>query len=90
MKKELEANKDALEELDLVLDDDVVVPCRYGDIFISSSIEKVKERCQAGIDATEREIQELATELEAGKVELANLKGQLYNKFGDAIRLDYD
>ena len=64
--------------------------CRYGDIFISSSIETVKERCQAEIDAKELEIQKLTNEIEIGKIELTNLKGQLYNKFGDAIRLDYD
>ena len=50
----------------------------------------MKERCQSEIDAKEGQIQELAEKIERGKVELASLKSQLYNKFGDAIRLDYD
>ena len=50
----------------------------------------MKERCQAEIDVKEAEIQELAEEIEGSKVELASLKSQLYSKFGDAIRLDYD
>ena len=44
------------------------------DIFISSSIETVKERCQSEIDAKEGQIQELVEEIERGKVELASLK----------------
>ena len=55
-----------------------------------SPIDKVKERCEQEIEANEAQIQELAGEIEDGKEELKNLKSQLYNKFGDAIRLDYD
>lgn len=86
----MEANKDALEELELVLEEEELVPCRHGDIFIMSSIEGVKERCQHEIDVKGDQIQELAQDLEAGKRELLALKSQLYSKFGDAIRLDYD
>lgn len=86
----MEANKDALEELDLVLDEDELIPCRHGDIFIMSSVDAVKEKCQMEIDLKEDQVQELAAEIENGKRELMALKSQLYSKFGDAIRLDYD
>lgn len=66
------------------------ISCRYGDIFIMSSIERVKERCEAEIVSKEGETLILQGELERGKGELTELKSQLYSKFGDAIRLDYD
>lgn len=55
-----------------------------------SSIDNVKERCQREISEGTSKVQELTQDLQAGKEQLAELKGQLYTKFGDAIRLYYD
>lgn len=55
-----------------------------------SPIDNVKERCEQEIKSKAAQIEELATEIEEGKEELKTLKSQLYSKFGDAIRLDYD
>ncbi len=64
--------------------------CRHGDIFIMSSIEQVKERCQSEIESKEVELDVLSKGIEVGKAELSALKSKLYTKFGDSIRLDYD
>lgn len=55
-----------------------------------SSIEQVKERCEGEIEEKQGKMQGMTVEIEEGKDELKNLKSQLYSKFGDAIRLDYD
>lgn len=55
-----------------------------------SSIDKVKESCELEIESKSAQIEELSGEIEEGKEMLKNLKSQLYSKFGDAIRLDYD
>jgi chaperonin cofactor prefoldin len=55
-----------------------------------SPIDKVKERCEQEIESKAVEIEVLTTEIEDGREELKLLKSQLYSKFGDAIRLDYD
>lgn len=55
-----------------------------------SSVDKVKESCELEIEAQSAQIRGLSEEIEEGKEELKNLKSQLYSKFGDAIRLDYD
>ena len=53
-------------------------------------MEQVKERCSDEIEEKQGKMQVMAVEIEEGKGELKNLKSQLYSKFGDAIRLDYD
>ena len=55
-----------------------------------SPIEKVKEHCEQETEAKAAQIEGLAGEIEEGRNELKMLKAQLYSKFGDAIRLDYD
>lgn len=55
-----------------------------------SPIEIVKEHCEKESEAKAAQIKVLEGEIEEGREELKFLKGQLYSKFGDAIRLDYD
>lgn len=55
-----------------------------------SSIDNVKIRCQSQIDFNEKQVCEMEHEIQEGKNQLSECKSQLYSKFGDAIRLDYD
>ncbi|XP_053308710.1 prefoldin subunit 4 [Spea bombifrons] len=88
-KKQLRNLEDACDDL-MMLDDALLVPYQIGDVFISHSQEETQEMLEAAKRALEEEIEGLQSQVGSIHQVLADLKVQLYAKFGNNINLEAD
>ncbi|XP_041801993.1 prefoldin subunit 4 [Chelmon rostratus] len=95
LKKEIEAKKKSLQNLQdasddlMMLDDDsLLIPYQIGDVFVSHTQEETQEMLQSAKEALEQEVRGLEERVSAIQQTLGDLKIQLYAKFGDNINLE--
>ncbi|KAM8946840.1 prefoldin subunit 4 [Pelodytes ibericus] len=86
-KKHLRNLEDAFDDL-MMLDDSLLIPYQIGDVFISHSQEETQEMLEAAKKGIEEEIETLQSRVESIHQVLADLKVQLYAKFGNNINLE--
>jgi len=84
---QLESITDALQEIEL-MDEDDAVPYRIGDSFYSLKAGEATERMEGEKTAIEWEIQKMEEDMEGMQKELTKLKRILYGKFGSSINLE--
>ena len=86
-KKELTNLNEAIEEL-VIFDDSELVPFQYGEVFTHLTVEEANSELERAKKVLEGEIKELEEKVNAIKKLLADLKTQLYAKFGNKINLE--
>jgi prefoldin subunit 4 len=86
-KKELTNLNDAIEEL-IIFDDSEMVPFQYGEVFTHLTVEDANKELERAKQVLENEIKALEEKVNATKKLLAELKTQLYAKFGNKINLE--
>ncbi|XP_039720593.1 prefoldin subunit 4 isoform X1 [Pteropus medius] len=89
-KKQLQNLEDACEDIMLADDDCLMMPYQIGDVFISHSQEETQEMLEEAKKNLQEEIDALESRVEAIQRVLADLKVQLYAKFGSNINLEAD
>ncbi|KAB0404879.1 hypothetical protein E2I00_012191 [Balaenoptera physalus] len=89
-KKQLQNLEDACEDIMLADDDCLMVPYQIGDVFISHSQEETQEMLEEAKKNLQEEIDALESRVESIQRVLADLKVQLYAKFGSNINLEAD
>lgn len=87
-KKEVEGLEDALGELDMVLDEDELIPYKIGDVFMQMSFESVKSRLTERLEKVKSELEGSQKSMDETTTEMDLLKKALYSKFKDSINLD--
>ncbi|XP_048872226.1 prefoldin subunit 4 [Brienomyrus brachyistius] len=97
LKDEIEAKKKSLQNLEdasddiMMLDDDtLLVPFQIGDVFISHTQEETQEMLENAKVLLKEEIEALESRVSSIQEVLADLKIQLYAKFGNNINLEAD
>ncbi|XP_041100063.1 prefoldin subunit 4-like [Polyodon spathula] len=98
LKDEIEAKKKSLQNLEdasddiMMLDDEdsVAIPYQIGDVFISHSQEKTQDMLEGAKESLKDEIKVYEGRVAAILQVLADLKVQLYAKFGNNINLEAD
>ncbi|XP_057359082.1 prefoldin subunit 4 isoform X1 [Manis pentadactyla] len=88
--KQLQNLEDACEDLMLAEDDCLMIPYQIGDVFISHSQEETQEMLEEAKKNLQEEIDALESRVESIQRVLADLKVQLYAKFGSNINLEAD
>ncbi|XP_055377102.1 probable prefoldin subunit 4 [Condylostylus longicornis] len=95
-KIELDLNKNILqnledgsEELELC-DSDEVVPFLFGEIFIWNNLSVTQELLEAEKKKTKQEMNEIELKCQELTKVMAELKAQLYSRFGSNISLEND
>ncbi|MXQ89525.1 hypothetical protein E5288_WYG000929 [Bos mutus] len=89
-KKQLQNLEDACEDIMLADDDCLMIPYHIGDVFISHSQEETQEMLEEAKKNLQEEIDALESRVESIQRVLADLKVQLYAKFGSNINLEAD
>eukprot|EP00071_Canis_lupus_P013077 XP_005635246.1 prefoldin subunit 4 isoform X1 [Canis lupus familiaris] len=89
-KKQLQNLEDACEDIMLADDDCLMIPYQIGDVFISHSQEETQEMLEEAKKNLQEEIDALEARVESIQRVLADLKVQLYAKFGSNINLEAD
>ncbi|XP_070445700.1 prefoldin subunit 4 [Equus przewalskii] len=89
-KKQLQNLEDACEDIMLADDDCLMIPYQIGDVFISHSQEETQEMLEEAKKNLQEEIAALESRVESIQRVLADLKVQLYAKFGSNINLEAD
>jgi prefoldin subunit 4 len=84
----LESITDALQEIELLIDEDEGVPYKIGDSFYTLSSEEATERMEGEKVVVEAQVEGLEEQLETIREELNKLKAKLYGKFGTSINLE--
>ncbi|KAL4623742.1 prefoldin subunit 4 [Arapaima gigas] len=97
LKEEIEAKKkllqnleDASDDLMMFTDDSLLVPYQIGDVFISHSQDETQEMLETAKESLQEEIKGLESRVSSIQGVLADLKVQLYAKFGNNINLEAD
>ncbi|XP_023690678.1 prefoldin subunit 4 isoform X1 [Paramormyrops kingsleyae] len=97
LKDEIEAKKKSLQNLEdasddiMMLDDDtLLIPFQIGDVFISHTQEETQEMLENAKVLLKEEIKALEGRVSSIQGVLADLKIQLYAKFGNNINLEAD
>lgn len=88
MKKTIENLDDAVKELELVLDEDEPISYRCGSGFIQASFEEAQGKLQQDLDERRAELTGLLAKQGVLAGEMEALRRVLYDRFGDAIRLE--
>uniref|UniRef100_A0A2K6ULZ7 Prefoldin subunit 4 n=1 Tax=Saimiri boliviensis boliviensis TaxID=39432 RepID=A0A2K6ULZ7_SAIBB len=78
------------EEIEVKDDDCLMIPYQIGDVFISHSQEETQEMLEEAKKNLQEEIDALESRVESIQRVLADLKVQLYAKFGSNINLEAD
>ncbi|XP_046896121.1 prefoldin subunit 4 [Hypomesus transpacificus] len=89
-KKSLQNLQDASDDIMMFDDDTLLVPYQIGDVFISHTQEETQEMLEAAKEGLEQEVKDLDGRVSAIQQVLADLKVQLYAKFGNNINLEAD
>lgn len=84
----MESITDALQEIELIIDEEAGAPYRIGDSFYTLGAEEAKQRMEEERGSVEREIGKMEDEIAGIKEELDGLKSRLYGKFGSSINLE--
>ncbi|XP_022082282.1 prefoldin subunit 4-like [Acanthaster planci] len=87
--KDVQNMQDALDELELG-DEDSTVPYLIGEVFVSKTVSDAQALMERAKSEKEEEIADLERNCESIKETLADLKAQLYAKFGNNINLEMD
>ncbi|MGH0166828.1 UNVERIFIED_CONTAM: hypothetical protein FKN15_068369 [Acipenser sinensis] len=98
LKDEIEAKKKSLQNLEdasddiMMLDDEdsIAIPYQIGDVFISHSQEETQDMLEGAKESLKDEIKVYEGRVAAILQVLADLKVQLYAKFGNNINLEAD
>nr|XP_021486930.1 prefoldin subunit 4 isoform X2 [Meriones unguiculatus] len=93
LKEEIEVKKnleDACDDIMLADDDCLMIPYQIGDVFISHSQEETQEMLEEAKKTLQEEIDALESRVASIQRVLADLKVQLYAKFGSNINLEAD
>ncbi|KAK1125208.1 prefoldin subunit 4-like [Acipenser oxyrinchus oxyrinchus] len=98
LKDEIEAKKKSLQNLEdasddiMMLDDEdsLAIPYQIGDVFISHSQEETQDMLEGAKESLKDEIKVYEGRVAAILQVLADLKVQLYAKFGNNINLEAD
>ncbi|KPP64543.1 hypothetical protein Z043_117099, partial [Scleropages formosus] len=88
--KSLQNLEDASDDLMMFDDDSLLVPYQIGDVFISHSQEETQEMLETAKELLKEEIKGLESRVSSIQEVLADLKVQLYAKFGNNINLEAD
>uniref|UniRef100_M0R5N4 Prefoldin subunit 4 n=4 Tax=Rattus norvegicus TaxID=10116 RepID=M0R5N4_RAT len=89
-KKHLQNLEDACDDVMLADDDCLMIPYQIGDVFISHSQEETQEMLEDAKKTLQEEINALESRVASIQRVLADLKVQLYAKFGSNINLEAD
>lgn len=89
-KKHLQNLEDACDDIMLADDDCFMIPYQIGDVFISHSQEETQEMLEEAKKTLQDEIDALESRVASIQRVLADLKVQLYAKFGSNINLEAD
>ncbi|XP_015422024.1 PREDICTED: prefoldin subunit 4 [Myotis davidii] len=89
-KKQLQNLEDACEDIMLADEDCLMIPYQIGDVFISHSQEETQDMLEEAKKNLQEEIDALESRVESIQRVLADLKVQLYAKFGSNINLEAD
>ncbi|XP_031228738.1 prefoldin subunit 4 isoform X2 [Mastomys coucha] len=89
-KKHLQNLEDACDDILLADDDCFMIPYQIGDVFISHSQEETQEMLEDAKKTLQEEIDALESRVASIQRVLADLKVQLYAKFGSNINLEAD
>ncbi|XP_045151317.1 prefoldin subunit 4 [Echinops telfairi] len=89
-KKQLQNLEDACDDILLAEDDCLLIPYQVGDVFISHSQEETQEMLEDAKKNLQEEIDALESRVQSIQRVLADLKVQLYAKFGSNINLEAD
>lgn len=89
-KKHLQNLEDACDDIMLADDDCLMIPYQIGDVFISHSQEETQEMLEDAKKTLQEEIDALESRVASIQRVLADLKVQLYAKFGSNINLEAD
>ncbi|EHB11562.1 Prefoldin subunit 4 [Heterocephalus glaber] len=71
-------------------DDSLMIPYQIGDVFISHSQEEMQDMLEEAKKKLQEEIDALESRRESIRQVVADLKVQLYAKFGSTINLEAD
>lgn len=82
--------QEALEELDLVLDEDELMSVQCGSGFIGMSVEDGKALTRRRLEREKKHVREQENLMDGLKEQMERMKTVLYNKFGDSIQLEMD
>nr|XP_044995868.1 prefoldin subunit 4-like [Jaculus jaculus] len=89
-KKQLQNLEDACDDILLAGDECLMIPYQIGDVFISHSQEETQEMLEEAKQNLQEEIDTLESRVASIQRVLADLKVQLYAKFGSNINLEAD
>ncbi|KAM5229623.1 prefoldin subunit 4-like [Hipposideros larvatus] len=88
--KQLQNLEDACEDIMLADGNCLMIPYQIGDVFISHSQEETQDMLEEAKKNLQEEIDVLESRVESIQRVLADLKVQLYAKFGSNINLAAD
>lgn len=86
-KKELENLSEAIDEL-VLIDEGDVIPYQHGEIYTYLTVADANIELEKNKTKIEEEIKTLEAKITGVKSTLAELKTQLYAKFGNKINLE--
>jgi prefoldin subunit 4 len=86
-RKELQNVNDAIDEL-VIMDEADIVPFQYGEVFTHLAVSDANAELDKKKSAIEAEIKTYEDQIAGIKKTLADLKVQLYAKFGNKINLE--
>ncbi|XP_049525443.1 prefoldin subunit 4 [Dermacentor silvarum] len=89
LEKELRNLEDAADEI-MMAEDDVHIPYQLGDVFVSLDSEETQQMIERAKEQNKARNKVLEDETRIIKGIMAELKSQLYNKFGNNINLEAD
>ncbi|XP_023351404.1 prefoldin subunit 4 isoform X2 [Sarcophilus harrisii] len=89
-KKQLQNLEDACDDIMMMDEDSLMIPYQIGDVFISHSQDETQEMLEEAKKNLQDEIEALESRVESIQRVLADLKVQLYAKFGSNINLEAD
>ena len=89
-KRYLQNLEDACNDIMLADDDCLIIPYQIGDIFISHSQEETEKMLEDAKKTLQEEINALESRVASIQRVLADLRVQLYTKFGSNINLEAD
>lgn len=89
LEKELRNLEDAADEV-MMSEDDMTVPYQLGDVFINMDPEETQHMIERAKEQNKSRAKVLEEEIRTIKNIMAELKSQLYKKFGNNINLEPD
>uniref|UniRef100_A0A2R5LC46 Prefoldin subunit 4 n=1 Tax=Ornithodoros turicata TaxID=34597 RepID=A0A2R5LC46_9ACAR len=89
LEKDLRNFEDAADEI-LMAEDDVPIPYQLGEIFVSLDSEEAQQMIEQAKEHNKTRVAALQEDAQAIRAVMADLKSQLYGKFGSNINLEPD